>query len=119
MATTGSIHPSSRSPAPNYPGNSAPNIITGPGMNNWDIGAGKLIASHELIALQFRADAFNAFNHVSIYVRDLASADRCRCPDDNVPSRTSSLSVNRCGRGTVRAFRRSVRIRRNPIRSMM
>ena len=62
-------------PAPNYFGNSAPNIITGPGVNNWDIGAGKLIALRESMDLQFRADAFNAFNHAQFLNPDSNMAD--------------------------------------------
>ncbi len=50
-------------PAANYFGNSRPNIITGPGVNNWDIGMEKLFALRETMNLQFRAEAFNAFNH--------------------------------------------------------
>ena len=62
-------------PAANHFGNSAPNIITGPGVNNWDIGAGKMIALHESMALQFRADAFNAFNHAQFLNPDSNMAD--------------------------------------------
>jgi hypothetical protein len=62
-------------PAPNYFGNSAPNIITGPGADNWDIGAGKLIALRESVNLQFRADAFNAFNHAQFLNPDSNMSD--------------------------------------------
>jgi hypothetical protein len=62
-------------PAPNTFGNSGPNIITGPGVDNYDIGAGKLIALHESINLQIRADAFNAFNHAQFLNPDSNMAD--------------------------------------------
>lgn len=62
-------------PAPNYFGNSAPNIITGPGINNWDIGAGKLFPLRESMNLQFRADAFNAFNHAQFLNPDSTMTD--------------------------------------------
>jgi hypothetical protein len=62
-------------PAANYFGNSGPNIITGPGVNNWDIGAGKLIALRESMNLQFRADAFNAFNHAQFLNPDSTMTD--------------------------------------------
>jgi hypothetical protein len=62
-------------PAANHFGNSTPNIITGPGVNNWDIGAGKLIGLRESMALQFRADAFNAFNHAQFLNPDSNMAD--------------------------------------------
>jgi hypothetical protein len=44
-------------------------------VNNWDIGAGKMIALHESMALQFRADAFNAFNHAQFLNPDSNMAD--------------------------------------------
>lgn len=50
-------------PATNYFGDSRPNIITGPGINNWDIGIEKLFSLREAMNLQFRAEAFNALNH--------------------------------------------------------
>ena len=62
-------------PAANSFGNSGPNIITGPGVNNWDIGAGKLIALRESMNLQFRADAFNAFNHAQFLNPDSTMTD--------------------------------------------
>jgi hypothetical protein len=62
-------------PAANHFGNSGPNIITGPGINNWDIGAGKLIALRGAMNLQFRADAFNAFNHAQFLNPDSTMTD--------------------------------------------
>ena len=62
-------------PAANHFGNSGTNIITGPGVDNWDIGAGKLIALHESTNLQFRADAFNAFNHAQFLNPDSTMTD--------------------------------------------
>ena len=62
-------------PSPNYFGNSAPNSITGPGVNNWDLGAGKLFTFHESMALQFRADAFNAFNRAQFLNPDSNMSD--------------------------------------------
>jgi len=44
-------------------GNSGRNILRGPGINNWDIGIGKDFKFTERVAFQFRAEAFNAFNH--------------------------------------------------------
>jgi hypothetical protein len=62
-------------PAANHFGNSGPNILTGPGVNNWDIGLGKLFTLHESMSLQFRADAFNAFNHAQFLNPDSNMAD--------------------------------------------
>lgn len=62
-------------PAANHFGNSAPNIITGPGVNNWDIGIGKVFSLRESMDLQFRADAFNAFNHAQFLNPDSTMTD--------------------------------------------
>jgi carboxypeptidase family protein len=39
------------------------NIIYGPGFNNWNLGLFKKFAISERMGFQFRAQAFNAFNH--------------------------------------------------------
>ena len=39
------------------------NYLTGPGINNWDISVQKEFVVKERLRMQFRADAFNAFNH--------------------------------------------------------
>jgi hypothetical protein len=44
-------------------GNAGRNIIVGPGINNWDLALIKSISLRESKTLQFRAEAFNAFNH--------------------------------------------------------
>ena len=62
-------------PAANHFGNSGTNIMTGPGVNNWDIGAGKMIALRESMNMQFRADAFNAFNHAQFQNPDSTYTD--------------------------------------------
>jgi hypothetical protein len=49
--------------------------MTGPGVNNWDIGAGKMIALRESMNMQFRADAFNAFNHAQFQNPDSTYTD--------------------------------------------
>ncbi|HEV2176849.1 MAG TPA: carboxypeptidase regulatory-like domain-containing protein [Terriglobia bacterium] len=46
-------------------GNSGRGIITGPGLNNWDLAAIKNVKLSERFRGQFRAEFFNAFNHVS------------------------------------------------------
>jgi hypothetical protein len=62
-------------PAPNYFGDSGTNIITGPGVNNWDIGIGKVIALRESMNLQFRTEFFNAFNHAQFQNPDSTMTD--------------------------------------------
>jgi hypothetical protein len=44
-------------------GNSARNILTQPGINNWDIGLGKTFQFTERVGFQFRVETFNTFNH--------------------------------------------------------
>jgi hypothetical protein len=44
-------------------GNSGRNILRQPGINNWDVGIGKTFNFTERIGFQFRAEAFNVFNH--------------------------------------------------------
>lgn len=50
-------------PAPGFFGDSGFNILTGPGINNWDAAIHKSFAIHESAQLQFRAEFFNAWNH--------------------------------------------------------
>jgi hypothetical protein len=44
-------------------GNSGRDILRGPGINNWDMGLGKDFKFTEKVSFQFRAEAFNVFNH--------------------------------------------------------
>lgn len=44
-------------------GVSGRDIIRGPGINNWDVGLGKDFRFTEGVSFQFRAEAFNVFNH--------------------------------------------------------
>jgi Carboxypeptidase regulatory-like domain len=44
-------------------GNSGRDILRGPGINNWDVGLGKDFKFTERASFQFRAEAFNVFNH--------------------------------------------------------
>jgi hypothetical protein len=46
-------------------GSSGRGVCTGPGLNNWDLAAIKNTKINERFNLQFRAEFFNAFNHVS------------------------------------------------------
>jgi hypothetical protein len=47
-------------------GNSARNLLFGPGQWNWDIAAAKNFGITEHIRLQLRADFLNAFNHFNL-----------------------------------------------------
>jgi hypothetical protein len=53
-------------------GNSGRNILTNPGINNWDMNIGKAFKFTERVAFQFRVEAFNAFNHTQ-YGLDLTN----------------------------------------------
>jgi len=46
-------------------GNAGRNIIRGPGLQEWDISLFKLFPVHEQMHFEFRAEFFNAFNHVN------------------------------------------------------
>lgn len=50
-------------PAANYFGTSGFDILTGPGLNNWDIGIHKSFPIREATRIDFRAEFFNAWNH--------------------------------------------------------
>src|SRR5205085_5222829 len=51
-------------PPVGYFGNSGPTVISGPGINNWNIGVEKsFVLAQEATRLQFRAELFNAWNH--------------------------------------------------------
>jgi len=62
-------------PPANTFGNSGANILTGPGVNNWDLGVGKLIPLHEVMSLELRAEAFNAMNHAQFLNPDFVMTD--------------------------------------------
>ena len=58
------LNPSSfATPAAGYFGNSGANIVTGPGVNNWDLALQKDLQFREQWRLQFRSEFFNAWNH--------------------------------------------------------
>jgi hypothetical protein len=50
-------------PAEGTRGNSGLGTVRGPGQNNVDLSLGKTFPIYERLHLEFRADAFNAFNH--------------------------------------------------------
>jgi hypothetical protein len=51
-------------PAVGYFGNSGATVLSGPGVNNWDLGIQKFFPLRgEAVRLQFRAEMFNAWNH--------------------------------------------------------
>jgi len=63
-------------PASNRYGNSGPNVVRGPGRHNWDLSLFKNIRATERINLQFRAEAFNVWNHASFRNPNMNSSSR-------------------------------------------
>jgi hypothetical protein len=55
-------------PAPGTYGNLGYDALKGPLFDNWDVALQKNIAIHEQIGLEFRAEMFNAPNHLSPFV---------------------------------------------------
>jgi hypothetical protein len=62
-------------PAAGYFGNSGANILTGPGVNDWDVAIEKNVALREAVSLQFRAELFNAWNHAQFKNPDSTVGD--------------------------------------------
>jgi hypothetical protein len=52
-----------RLPAVGTLGNTGKTVLRGPGINNWDAALAKSFRLYEGLRLQFRAEAYNAFNH--------------------------------------------------------
>ena len=62
-------------PPSGFLGNSGQAILTGPGINTWDIGVHKDFAIREGTKLQVRGEFFNAFNHAQFANPDSGSTD--------------------------------------------
>lgn len=62
-------------PPVGYFGNSGPTVLTGPGLNNWDIGAEKSIPITESARLQLRGEFFDAWNHAQFMQPDSNAGD--------------------------------------------
>jgi hypothetical protein len=62
-------------PAVGYFGNSGSTVLYGPGLNNWDIGISKLTRLRESVAVQFRAELFNTWNHAQFQQPDGNAGD--------------------------------------------
>jgi hypothetical protein len=62
-----------RAPAVGTFGNSARNIIRGPGVANWDVSIFKNFQLWERARLQFRSEMYNVFNHTQFSALDTAA----------------------------------------------
>lgn len=61
-------------PARGTPGNAGRNVFRGPRTNNWDLAVFKTIPlPAERLRLQFRAEAYNAFNHTQFSTVDTSA----------------------------------------------
>jgi hypothetical protein len=63
-------------PAADRYGSSPPNVIQGPGRHNWDMSLFKNIKATEKVNLQFRAEAFNVWNHASFRNPNMNASSR-------------------------------------------
>ena len=64
-------------------GSSGRNILRQPGINNWDVGFGKTFNFTERIGFQFRAEAFNIFNHTQYGYDPFTSTGIASSVDNN------------------------------------
>jgi hypothetical protein len=62
-------------PPTGYFGNAGSTALYGPGINNWDVGVGKLTRLTESVGLQARAEFFNAWNHAQFQQPDGNAGD--------------------------------------------
>ena len=88
--------------APNQPGqlgNLGRNVVIGPGFKGFDLGVSKNFRIREGHQLQFRAEAFNAFNWVNLGdpVCDLTKATYGRITSTSV-STTAQTTISRDAR---------------------
>ena len=81
-------------------GNSGRDILRGPGINNWDMGLGKDFKFTEKVAFQFRAEAFNIFNHAQ-YGFDPTTSTGIGAPVDNNPNDTAYGKVTAARPGRI------------------
>jgi hypothetical protein len=101
-------------PAPGSIGlESGVNYLTGPGINNWDISLQKQFSITEHAHLQFRADAFNAFNHTQFsginstvnYTATIANGTYTNLVPSNLYLKPDGTVNNINGFGTVNGAR--------------
>lgn len=86
-------------------GNSGRNLLFGPGYNDWDISAQKSFAVTERMSLKFRADMFDAFNHVNLANPNASVADT---RDGGTPNNNSGQIFSTVNIGTTGSSNRTV-----------
>jgi len=83
-------------------------LLTGPGVNDWDMSLLKGIPLHESVTLQLRFDAFNVFNHTQFsgYNATINFTSRTDPTPTNLPYDSSGNLVNaKNGFGAISAVR--------------
>jgi len=82
------------------------NYIVGPGVNNWDLTLQKTVHIGEKVRTEFRADAFNVFNHTQFNGLN-ATANFASITSTTIsnPAYSSSGVLNKGGFGTVSGVR--------------
>jgi Carboxypeptidase regulatory-like domain len=89
------VNPSAFAPPAKWTyGNSARNMLFGPGLWNWDITATKSFSIREHWRLQFRGDFFDAFNHFNLSNPDNTIPDR---RDGGTPNPNSGMITSGSG----------------------
>ena len=79
-------------------GNSARNMLWGPGLWNWDTSAMKAFPLREQLRLQFRADFLNSFNHMNLDNPATAIADT---RDGGTPNPNAGMITSGSGTRTI------------------
>ncbi|MCX6593250.1 MAG: carboxypeptidase regulatory-like domain-containing protein [Acidobacteria bacterium] len=76
-------------------GNAGRNILTAPGIQTFDIGLFKVFRLQERLALQFRAEAFNALNRANfaVPVTDVNAANRGQINSTAIPNRSIQFAL--------------------------
>ena len=82
-------------------------MLTGPGVNDWDMSLLKNIPIRESMSLQLRLDAFNVFNHTQFsgYESTVNFAGLNNPAVTNLPFNSAGQLVNLFGFGTVSGVR--------------
>ena len=82
-------------------------LMTGPGVNDWDMSLLKNIPIHESVSLQLRVDAFNVFNHTQFsgYNTTINFSGLSNPTPTNLPFNSSGQLSNLIGFGSVSGVR--------------
>jgi Carboxypeptidase regulatory-like domain/TonB-dependent Receptor Plug Domain len=84
---------------------SGQNVLTAPGLDEWDLSLQKAFTIRERVRTEFRVDAFNAFNHTQFTaINNVLNFSALPTPKPtNLPYSAAGNLVNENGFGTVSA----------------